>query len=167
MDVQTTRSNKKSNVNVKIADAEVQIRQLIEDFHEAVRAGDVDKIMSFYAPTVVAFDMMPPLQFVGKEAYRKSWETGLQMMNGGSMEFSAHDLRITANDDVGFSHCLSRATGSMKDGKNLDMWVRWTGGFCKIDDQWLITHEQISVPIDMESGKALFNLKPEQSTTEQ
>ena len=34
------------------------------------------------------------------------------------------------------------------------------GLFRKIDGNWLIVHDQVSVPIDIESGKALLNLQP-------
>jgi hypothetical protein len=30
----------------------------------------------------------------------------------------------------------------------------------KLDGRWLITHEQVSVPIDMDSGNALLDLEP-------
>jgi hypothetical protein len=40
------------------------------------------------------------------------------------------------------------------------MWVRWTACFRKLDGRWLVTHEQVSVPIDMESGGALLDLEP-------
>jgi ketosteroid isomerase-like protein len=41
-----------------------------------------------------------------------------------------------------------------------DFWLRWTPCFRKVDGNWLIAHEQLSVPVDPESGSALLNLKP-------
>ena len=43
--------------------------------HTAFESGDVDRIMSFYAPgsAIVACDILPPLQFDGWEAYRSEW----------------------------------------------------------------------------------------------
>jgi hypothetical protein len=35
--------------------------------------------------------------------------------------------------------------------------------FRKIDGNWLIAHDQVSVPLDLESGRALLNLRPGQS----
>ncbi|MEQ7005722.1 nuclear transport factor 2 family protein [Actinopolymorpha sp. B17G11] len=40
------------------------------------------------------------------------------------------------------------------------MWVRYTGGLRKIDGQWLIVHDQVSVPTDFADGKALLDLEP-------
>ena len=48
----------------------------------------------------------------------------------------------------------------MKNGQKTDLWLRWTACFRRINGEWLITHEQVSVPIDLESGKALLDLEP-------
>ena len=50
---------------------EAAIRELIDGFVEAVRAKDINGVMSVYAPDLVAFDVVPPLQYVGAEAFRK------------------------------------------------------------------------------------------------
>jgi ketosteroid isomerase-like protein len=42
----------------------------------------------------------------------------------------------------------------------LGYWVRSTTCFRKIDGRWLIAHDQVSVPLDLESGRALLNLEP-------
>jgi hypothetical protein len=36
---------------------------------------------------------------------------------------------------------------------------RFTFGLKKVNESWLITHEHSSLPIDMQSGKGIFNLK--------
>ena len=46
-----------------------EIRQWLDQWAEAFRAHDLDAIMSLYAPDVVAYDIVPPLQYVGKGAY--------------------------------------------------------------------------------------------------
>jgi ketosteroid isomerase-like protein len=48
----------------------------------------------------------------------------------------------------------------MTGGQEIDIWLRATVGYRKTDGRWLVVHEHVSVPIDMESGKALFDLKP-------
>jgi uncharacterized protein (TIGR02246 family) len=139
---------------------EEAIRELYKNFSEAIKAQDIDQLMAFYAPEVVAFDIVPPLQVVGKEEYQKSWERFLPEMK----TIETHDvteLKIMANEDVGFAHGLIHMVGTMKNGEKMDSWMRLTNGFCKIGGRWLVAHEQISVPADMESGKALWDLKPE------
>ena len=40
--------------------AEALVRQRIEDVAKALRAKDIDGVMSLYAPNVVSFDIVPP-----------------------------------------------------------------------------------------------------------
>lgn len=51
-------------------------------------------------------------------------------------------------------------SGTTKGGQAISMWVRWTACFRKLGGKWLVTHEQVSVPIDMDSGRALLDLEP-------
>jgi uncharacterized protein (TIGR02246 family) len=139
--------------------AATEIRALIEDFTHAVRRKDLEKIMSWYAPDVTAFDIMPPLQGRGTATHRKNWEMWFQATEG-PIGYEVRDLNIVAADDVAFCHMLTRATSTMKqDGKVMDMRLRGTIGLRKIDGKWLVTHEHVSVPIEMESGKGVFDLE--------
>jgi ketosteroid isomerase-like protein len=70
------------------------------------------------------------------------------------------DVSITASDDVAFSYCLHRVSGTLKKGQQTDWWLRWTACYRKINGKWLIVHEQLSVPVDLASGKAMMDLKP-------
>jgi ketosteroid isomerase-like protein len=67
-------------------------------------------------------------------------------------------VRIAAADDVAFSYCLHRVKGTLKSGQKTDWWLRWTAGYPKINGKWLIIHEQVSVPVDFKSGKAMLAL---------
>lgn len=138
---------------------EAQIRRLLDDWAKAVYDRNLDNVMSFYAPDIVAFDVIPPLQFNGIEAYRKNWQMGFDCMQQ-PMQFESRDLGLSIGDDVAFSHRLVHMSGTMNDGQAFDNYVRWTSCFRKINGRWLITHEHISVPIDMNSGKGLMDLKP-------
>jgi ketosteroid isomerase-like protein len=63
-------------------------------------------------------------------------------------------------DDVAFAHSLNRISGTLKDGSRSDFWLRSTTCFRKIDGNWLIAHDHVSVPLDLEPGTALLNLEP-------
>ena len=41
--------------------AESLIRQRVEELAKAIRAKNIDGVMSFYAPDIVSFDIGPPL----------------------------------------------------------------------------------------------------------
>ncbi len=48
----------------------------------------------------------------------------------------------------------------MKNGQKIDYWHRWTACFRKVNGKWLVTHQHVSLPSDLESGKAVMDLKP-------
>lgn len=142
-----------------MASNEAQIRQLIDDWATAFRAKDVGRIMSCYSPDVVAFDIVPPLQYRGASAYMQDWEQMLAMCDG-PIGLEMHELTVAAGAEVGFCHCLNHFTGKQTNGREIDLWLRATVCYRKIDGKWLAAHEHVSAPIDMESGRALLDLKP-------
>jgi uncharacterized protein (TIGR02246 family) len=159
MDAQTQRSSPPAEGGANAN--ETQIRELYDRWAKAFRAHDVDAIMSVYAPddALVAYDIVPPLQYLGKAAYRKDYETLLAQYDG-PIDIEYRDLRVVAGDDVAFIHALERISGILQNGQKSDMWVRATSGLRKIKGKWLIVHDHISAPVDLESGKAVLDLKP-------
>ena len=89
------------------ATSEAQIRELLDGWLQAVHNRDTKRIMTCYAPDVVAFDAIAALQFKGVEAYGKHWEACLSMCTG-PMVFQIHELNIEAEDDVAFADLPSR-----------------------------------------------------------
>jgi uncharacterized protein (TIGR02246 family) len=138
---------------------EAEIRELIDDFVKAIRAKDIDGVMSVFAPEVISFDLGPPLQHAGGETFKKRWQELFEPFEG-PINYEVRDLNITAGDDVAFSHSLNRMSGTMKTGQKADRWLRWTACCRKTNGKWLIIHEQVSVPVDVRNGKAMLDLKP-------
>lgn len=138
---------------------EARIRQRIDKLVEAIRAMDLEGVKSIYAPDIVSFDVEPPLQHVGAEAKWNNWVevfTAFQRPLG----YEVRGLTITVDGDVAFAHSLNRLSGTLKNGNRTGFWVRATACFRKIDGNWLIAHDHASVPLDLESGRALLNLEP-------
>jgi uncharacterized protein (TIGR02246 family) len=138
---------------------EAEIRQRIAKLTEAIRAMDIERVMPIYAPDIVSFDVEPPLRHIGSEAKKKNWQKVFAAYEH-PLEYELRDLSISAGDDVAFGHTLARLSGTLKDGTSTGYWVRWTMGLRKIGGKWLIAHDQISTPLDIESGEALLNLEP-------
>lgn len=138
---------------------ESEIRQIIDNWVSSVRAKDIDGLMSHYANDSVFFDIMPPLKHQGNSAYKKLWEQCFPYFEG-SIDYSIRDLNIAIGSDVAFSHSLNRMSGTITNGEKIDNWMRVTVCYQKIDGQWKIVHDHVSVPIDVENNKPLFDLKP-------
>ena len=143
------------------ADAGADIRTLEERFVAAFKAKDLDGIMKMYAPgqTLVVFDVVPPRQYVGAAAYRKDWQTFLDSFEGPiTVELS--DLDVGADRNLAYSHSIQRVSGTDKQGKKLDLTVRVTDVYKKTRGQWLVIHEHVSVPVDLDTGKPDLSSKP-------
>ena len=138
---------------------EAEIKRVIEGGVEAIHDKNIEGVMSIYAQEVVSFDIVPPLRYVGADAYRKRWEETFSSFQG-PIGYEIHDLNITVGDDVAFTHSLNRISGTMNNGQKTDLWLRWTACFRKINGKWLIVHHQNSVPVDLATGRAVFSLKP-------
>ncbi|GHO42059.1 YybH family protein [Ktedonospora formicarum] len=147
----TVEDNKKND--------EAAIRKVIEDGVEGICAKDLDKVMSMYAPELVSFDIVPPLQYVGADAYRKHWREAFSLFPG-QVNYEVVDLAITVGDDVAFAHSFNRLSATMTNGQKVGNWLRWTACFQKINGKWLIAHMQASVPVDLMTGQAVLDLKP-------
>lgn len=138
---------------------EAEIRRRIDQLIEGIRSMDLDRVMSIYAPDVVSFDIEPPLQHVGAEAKRQNWSHAFSMYQH-PLGYELHDLTLTVGDDVAFGHGFVRISGTLKSGDRNERWLRSTTCLRKINGNWLIAHDQVSVPLDLELGRALLNLEP-------
>jgi ketosteroid isomerase-like protein len=138
---------------------EAEIKRAIEGYVEALRARDIDGVMSMYAPEIVTFDVVPPLQYVGADAMRKRWEEVFSSLPG-PVGYEIADLSITVGEDMAFTHSFNRTSATLPTGQQIGTWLRWTACWCKIGGQWLIVHDQISVPFDVQTGRAVLDLKP-------
>jgi len=138
---------------------ETAIKRVIEGGVNAVRNKDIGGVMSLYAPEVVSFDIVPPLRYVGADAFRNVWEEVFSSFQG-PIGYELHDLTMTVGDDVAFAHSLNRISATLNTGQKTDLWLRWTACFRKINGTWLIVHHQNSVPVDLQHGKAVLDLKP-------
>ena len=124
------------------------------DYHPSFQQIAFSK-KTVYAPgdAVIAYDVAPPLQYKGKEAYRKDYIEFLAQYDG-PIHVEFRDMRVLSSGDVGFIHALERFSGRLKNGQQSDMWLRATSGVRKIDGKWLIVHDHVSAPTDFESGKS-------------
>jgi len=96
---------------------------------------------------------------VGAEAKGKNWARVFAPYQR-PLGYEIRDLAIIVGDSVAFGHSLNRISGTLKSGKRNDAWVRETICLRKTDGRWLIAHDHVSVPLDMEKGEALLNLQP-------
>ncbi|HXU13897.1 MAG TPA: nuclear transport factor 2 family protein [Terriglobales bacterium] len=124
---------------------EAAIRELVESWARAVRAKDLDGILANHSTDMLMFDVPPPLQSKGIEAYKKTWELFFSWSND-PVVFDIKDMNIIAGSDVAFVAALMRCAGTEKNGERIELEFRLTIGLRRIGDQWIVLHEHHSIP---------------------
>jgi ketosteroid isomerase-like protein len=127
------------------AEDEAAIRGLIESWVGAVRRRDIEAILKNHSPDLVMFDVPPPFEIHGLEAYRKSWDL-FYSWSDEPIPFDIHTLNISAGADVAFAVATMGCAEPAADGRAKPLDFRLTIGLRKIDGYWIVTHEHHSVP---------------------
>jgi uncharacterized protein (TIGR02246 family) len=142
------------------AQDQAAIKALEDKFVTAFNAKDTKTIMSLYVPdqSLIVFDASVPLHYTGADAYTKDWSDFWTMFPGAA-KIDMTDLDITVGGNVGYGHSIQHATMADKKGKKMEMTVRVTDGYKKVNGQWLISHEHVSVPVNFATMKPDINAK--------
>jgi ketosteroid isomerase-like protein len=142
-----------------MASTESEVRALLDAWSGAIRMKDIDRLMSIYSHDAVYFDVVPPLQITGSAAVRRNFLRWFDLWSS-SIGQEIRDLSIQASGEIAAAHMLIRASGALKNGREVGYWVRATVGCRRSHDRWLITHEHVSLPADLERGKVAIDLVP-------
>jgi ketosteroid isomerase-like protein len=138
---------------------EADVQTLLESWSGATSNKDIDRLMSLYATDAIYFDIVPPLRFTGTAEIRRNFLRWFDTWQS-SIGVELREVSILVSGDVATAFMLHRTSGTLKDGREVDYWVRATLGCQRSDRGWSIKHEHISVPVDLKTGRVLMDLKP-------
>jgi uncharacterized protein (TIGR02246 family) len=142
-DASNTMNDPKSPSNP--ANDESQIRKLIDRWAEAVRAQNRAGIRADHDDDMLMFDVPPPLQSRGLDAYMATWETFFSSVEK-PVKFALSDVRITSGAEVAFATALGHCVNLDANGKSEPLTIRLTIALRNIDGQWRVLHEHHSLP---------------------
>lgn len=136
---------------VAAARDETEIRALAVAWSKALEAKDVDELTTAYAPDVVLFDVKPPFRSKGIAAIRRIWEAYLPCLPA-RFTSERRDFEVTVAGDLAFAHGLHHIRPIGVEHPAGSTWVRVTVCYRRIDKDWRVVHEHVSVPFDPETG---------------
>jgi ketosteroid isomerase-like protein len=125
---------------------DVVIRQQLDAWAAAVRARDLEGVTRDHAAEIRLFDVVPPLQSRGLEAYRASWDMQFFPWMGSDGRFELGDVAVTVGDRVAFATGIIDCAGYER-GTRVEFRLRLTVCFEKRDGRWTVVHEHHSEPI--------------------
>lgn len=129
-----------------------QVLAQIRLWDQAVIARDTDILMQQCAQNVSLFDVST--QINGVKEYRAEWEKFTPYFMDG-MQISRRDMKLYASESLAVLHCHSKVEHSALKGQLQMPWCRTTLCLQKIQGQWRVVHQHISMPVDMMTGKAI------------
>ena len=122
---------------------ERDVEELIRDWVDAVRGGDLDTLLDRHARDIVMFDVPPPEQGVrGIDAYRETWPPFFEWVRSGTFELES--LSVTAGADVAYAWALLRCGQPADFAARPDSRLRLTVGLRREADAWTVAHEHHS-----------------------
>ena len=138
-----------------------EIQALEDIYNEGFNSKDVDKVMSVYAPgkQLFVFDVVPPREYKGWEAYKKDFEELLSAFPG-PMKNTISEQTIHVVGSLAYGHNIQTGEFTGKDGTKVTIVDRTTDIYRKINGKWLIVEEHNSVPVDLDTMKPDLLSKP-------
>lgn len=138
-----------------------QIQDVIMTRAARLSAGDVPGMQECNAPTVVDYNLAPPLVAAADGHDPKpltEWVAGFD----APPRIAVTELNITTDGDVAFATSLDSMTAVPRGTEEeFTLWYRVTLGLRRIDGRWLVTHQHHSVPFYMDATMgAAVDLKP-------
>ena len=86
------------------------IRNVVESWTAAVRRRDFGGILQNHSSDIVMFDVPPPFQSRGIEAYKETWDLFFSW-SSDPIPFDITEMSITAGRDVAFVIATMRCPG--------------------------------------------------------
>jgi len=144
------------------ANADKAAIQALEDtYNEGFNSKDVDKVMSVYAPgkQLFVFDVVPPREYTSWEPYKKDFE-GLFSAFPGPMKNTISERTIHVVGSLAYGHNIQTGEFAGKDGTKMNIVVRTTDIYRKMNGKWLIVEEHNSLPVALDTMKPDLLSKP-------
>jgi uncharacterized protein (TIGR02246 family) len=142
------------------AQDEADIRRLIAAWSRALEAKDIGGLTADYAPDAVLFDAIPPYKTVGVNNIRKVWHSCLPYFPD---EFKSEhrDITVHVDGDVAFVHCLHHFVPTPADHPSGMTWMRVTACYRRIQGQWKVVHEHVSIPFNPMNNQVWLITNPD------
>ena len=121
------------------------VRDLLERWAAAVRAKNMSEVLANHAPDFVMFDVPPPFESRGLEAYEKTWKL-FYSNQPEPIAFDIKSLKVVAGDDVAFAFAHMQCVEPTEKVQRTPLDFRLTVGLRKLEGRWMIVHEHHSVP---------------------
>lgn len=133
------------------------VTQFFHHYAAAVNAKDVDGFIALYADDVHVFDAWEQWEISGIEAWRGMAAGWFGSLGDETVEVGFGEAGSAVGHDLAFGHAAVTFAAVSASGERLRaMTNRFSVGLALRDGAWKVVHEHTSLPIDLGSGKGIF-----------
>ena len=137
------------------------VTHALDVYAAAVYAKDVEGFTALYDDDIHVFDSWGQWQYQGIDQWRGMAAGWFGSLGDERVQVEFNDVQSAVGEDVAFGHAAVTFAGVSADGERLRaMTNRITVNLAKKNGVWKIAHEHSSLPIDLETGKGMFSLRP-------
>jgi len=127
------------------AEDEAHILALLTRWARGVREEDPVAIRASHDPDILMFDVPPPFQSRGLDAYMATWDTFFEFAER-PVVFDFSQIETTCDGNVAFLTAIGHCVTTDGNGRREPLDFRLTMGLRKREGHWCITHEHHSLP---------------------
>jgi ketosteroid isomerase-like protein len=130
------------------ASDDATFRKLIDDYCAAWSSGNTANAGKFYAKEdgLIFYDLAP-FSYHGWKEYEPGVHKNLLDNAAAASLTAGKELKVSRHGNIAWTTAPMHFTAKMKDGKSIDVEVRYTGIWEKRGKSWLLVHEHLSVPL--------------------
>ncbi|WP_181149917.1 nuclear transport factor 2 family protein [Arthrobacter sp. MYb227] len=136
---------------------EQPVEAFMASYVAAVGAKDIEAFVKLYAPEVRVFDAWSQQEYRGQDAWRAMVTHWFGSLGDEKVEVYFVEVFSTVGEELAFGAALARFTALDAHGTALrSLTNRFTVVLSKNGARWEVIHEHTSLPIDHETGTAIF-----------
>ena len=138
------------------------VQDVLENYKSAVYEKDVEKYVSLYASDFHVYDCWDDWECVDRSQWTESTKEWFHSLHeaGVLLKVEFDDVTAEENLSLAFIRCNVTFAAYNQSGEKLrQITNRFTFGLRKENESWTISHQHSSLPINVETGKGIFNRK--------
>lgn len=134
---------------------EKEIRRILSDYARSIERKDLDGITRDVEKDVLLFDLIPPFETRGIDAYRANW-AGCMPYMPKQMEVRQEKMEITVGGDLAVAAFYTRMLAVGEESPGGQSWMRVTVCLRRTPNGWRSFHEHISQPMNPMDNKIIM-----------